>query len=235
MLERLTPDATKAVLFAQEEARRLGHNYVDSEILLLGLIAVSIPPAARLPDAVVPSLKAARKAVESIIGRGSDFVSRDPPFTPVAQRVIKSASQEARGGHVSSEHIFRALLCEGDSDAVHILDALSVDRALVADALKCLNDNAQAATALEASPESVQWEEDDRPCTQEEALSRVFGLNSFIKAKSVPAGMLSWFDEKDEILGCYINAEDDLLSGRLSAHLKRACDKIATPSCGTTS
>jgi len=206
MLERLTPDATKAIVLAQEAAQRLGHNYIDTEILLLGLIADGCGLAARALESVGVSPKAARMALEAVVGRGSDFVSRDPAFTAAAQQVLKTASTKGRGLPVTTEHILRALLRQVDCDAIRVLQSLSIDPEVLAGRLKQLNGDAPVA-----EPEMPLSEDECRPCSRQEALSDVFGLNSFIEASRVPAGMLTWFDEKDKVLGVYINAEDDYL------------------------
>lgn len=242
MFERFSPDATKAILLAQQEARSLGRNYIDTEILLLGLIGVALS-AARSSPSVITSLKSARKALKSVIGQGSDFVSRDPPFMPPAQEVVEEAAKEVRRGKVTSELIFRMLLRETQSDAVQILASLSVDLAQITDALKSLSEDVLGKAKRrnyeswfddeddfdeeeeeddEEDEEDEDWYQEElepRAYTREGALYNVFGLNNFIKRDLVPAEMLSWCDVKDKVLGCYINAEDDLLViGRLGLY-----------------
>ena len=96
MFERFTEKAIKVVMLAQEEARRLGHNFVGTEQILLGLIGESTGIAAKVLKSMGVSLKDARVEVEKIIGRGSGFVAVEIPFTPRAKRVLELSLEEAR-------------------------------------------------------------------------------------------------------------------------------------------
>jgi ATP-dependent Clp protease ATP-binding subunit ClpA len=88
--------AIKVVMLAQEEARRLGHNFVGTEQILLGLIGESTGIAAKVLKSMGVNLKDARVEVEKIIGRGSGFVAVEIPFTPRAKRVLELSLEEAR-------------------------------------------------------------------------------------------------------------------------------------------
>lgn len=96
MFERFTEKAIKVVMLAQEEARRLGHNFVGTEQILLGLIGESTGIAAKVLKSMGVNLKDARVEVEKIIGRGSGFVAVEIPFTPRAKRVLELSLEEAR-------------------------------------------------------------------------------------------------------------------------------------------
>jgi Clp amino terminal domain, pathogenicity island component len=96
MFERFTEKAIKVVMLAQEEARRLGHNFVGTEQILLGLIGESTGIAAKVLKGMGVNLKDARVEVEKIIGRGSGFVAVEIPFTPRAKRVLELSLEEAR-------------------------------------------------------------------------------------------------------------------------------------------
>ena len=130
MFEYFTDKAVKAVMLAQEEARRLGHNLVGTEQILLGLIGEGSSVAAKvLTDAGV-SLDKARKEVEKIIGRGSRFVPTQIPFTPKVKRVFEQAFEEARQfGHnyIAPEHLLLGLIREETGVAAKVLDNLGVD------------------------------------------------------------------------------------------------------------
>jgi ATP-dependent Clp protease ATP-binding subunit ClpC len=82
MFERFTEKAIKVIMLAQEEARRLGHNFVGTEQILLGLIGEGTGVAAKVLKSMGVNLKDARIEVEKIIGRGSGFVAVEIPFTP---------------------------------------------------------------------------------------------------------------------------------------------------------
>ena len=71
MFERFTEKAIKVVMLSQEESRRLGHNFVGTEQILLGLIGEGTGVAYKVLRSVNLTLKDARMEVERIIGRGS--------------------------------------------------------------------------------------------------------------------------------------------------------------------
>jgi len=89
MFERFTEKAIKVIMLAQEESRRLGHNYVGTEQILLGLLGEGTGVAAKVLKASGMNLKDARVEVENIIGRGSGFVAIEIPFTDKAKRVLQ--------------------------------------------------------------------------------------------------------------------------------------------------
>merc|ERR1719498_1934150 len=130
MFERFTEKAIKVVMLAQEEARRLGHNFVGTEQILLGLIGEGTGIAAKVLKSMGISLKEARIEVEKIIGRGSGFVAVEIPFTPRAKRVLEMSLEEARQlGHnyIGTEHILLGLLREGEGVAARVLETLGAD------------------------------------------------------------------------------------------------------------
>lgn len=130
MFERFTEKAIKVVMLAQEEARRLGHNFVGTEQILLGLIGESTGIAAKVLKSMGVTLKEARIEVEKIIGRGSGFVAVEIPFTPRAKRVLEISLDEARQlGHnyIGTEHILLGLLREGEGVAARVLETLRLE------------------------------------------------------------------------------------------------------------
>merc|ERR1719469_1323690 len=115
MFERFNEKAIKAVMMAQEESRRLGHNYVGTEMLLVGVVAESSGPAAKVLRKLGVTLKDTRKAVEEMVGRGSDLVSVEIPFTPAAKRVLSDGVEVSRrrgSTSIDTAHILLALLKE---------------------------------------------------------------------------------------------------------------------------
>ncbi|TVU14748.1 hypothetical protein EJB05_38241 [Eragrostis curvula] len=130
MFERFTEKAIKVIMLAQEEARRLGHNFVGTEQILLGLIGEGTGIAAKVLKSMGINLKDARVEVEKIIGRGSGFVAVEIPFTPRAKRVLELSLEEARQlGHnyIGSEHLLLGLLREGEGVAARVLESLGAD------------------------------------------------------------------------------------------------------------
>lgn len=117
-------------MLAQEEARRLGHNFVGTEQILLGLIGEGTGVAAKVLKSMGVNLKDARIEVEKIIGRGSGFVAVEIPFTPRAKRVLELSLEEARQlGHnyIGTEHLLLGLIREGEGVAARVLENLGVD------------------------------------------------------------------------------------------------------------
>ncbi len=94
MFERFTEKAIKVIMLAQEEARRLGHNFVGTEQILLGLIGEGTGVAAKVLKSMGVNLKDARVEVEKIIGRGSGFVAVEIPFTPAPNAFSSSPSKK---------------------------------------------------------------------------------------------------------------------------------------------
>jgi|SanBayMetagenome_1026888.scaffolds.fasta_scaffold02439_2 serine/threonine protein kinase len=134
MFERFTEKAIKAIMLAQEESRRLVHNFVGTEQILLGLIGEGTGVAAKVLKSMEVNLKDARIEVEKIIGRGSEFVAVEIPFTPRAKRVLELSLEEARQlGHnyIGTEHLLLGLIREGEGVGVRVLENLGADLAKV--------------------------------------------------------------------------------------------------------
>jgi ATP-dependent Clp protease ATP-binding subunit ClpC len=129
MFERLTDTAIKVIRLAHEEARRLGHNFVGTEQILLGLIGEGNGVAAKVLSSLGVTLKEAREEVEKIIGRGSGFVAVEIPFTPRSKRVLDMALEESRAlkqDYVGTEHLLLGLIRDGEGVAAKVLFNLRV-------------------------------------------------------------------------------------------------------------
>jgi len=134
MFEHFTDKAIKAIMLAQEEARRLGHNLVGTEQILLGLIAEGTGVAAKVLTDQGVTLQNARVEVEKIIGRGNRFVPTEIPFTPKVKSVFEQSFQEARqlgNNYIGPEHLLLGLIREGEGVAAKGLANLGVDSAKV--------------------------------------------------------------------------------------------------------
>ena len=130
MFERFTEKAIRVIMLAQEESRRLGHNFVGTEQLLLGLIAEGTGIAAKTLKSMGVNIKEAREEVEKIIGRGCGFVAVEIPFTPRAKKVLELSWDEARQlGHnyIGTEHLLLGLIREGEGVAAKVLENLGVE------------------------------------------------------------------------------------------------------------
>ncbi|WP_026788043.1 ATP-dependent Clp protease ATP-binding subunit [Planktothrix rubescens] len=134
MFEYFSDKAIKAVMLAQEEARRLGHNFVGTEQILVGLMSEGTSVAAKTLKAQGLSLREVQKEVESIIGRGSGFLPVEIPFTPRAKRIFETAMKEARqmgNNYIGPEHILLGLLQDNEGVASKVLENLGVDRSQI--------------------------------------------------------------------------------------------------------
>jgi len=130
MFERFNEKAIKAVMMAQEESRRLGHNYVGVEMLLIGVLAENTGIAATVLRKLGLNLKEARKAVEDVIGRGAGVVSVEIPFTPAAKRALMDGAEEARqlnSNAIDTVHILLALVKEDSESVAKVWEKLNID------------------------------------------------------------------------------------------------------------
>ena len=154
MFERFTEKAIKVIMLAQEEARRLGHNFVGTEQILLGLIGEGTGIGPKVLKSMGVNLKDARVEVEKIIGRGSGFVAVEIPFTPRAKRVLELSLEEARQlGHnyIGTEHLLLGLIREGEGVAARVLENLSVDLSKVrSQIIRSLGENTEVASGSNA-------------------------------------------------------------------------------------
>jgi len=130
MFERFTDSAIKVIRVAHEEARRLGHNFVGTEQLLLGLVGEGNGVAAKVLKSLGVTLKDAREEIEKIIGRGSGFVAVEIPFTPRSKRVLELSLEESRllgQDYVGTEHLLLGLIRDGEGVAAKVFINLRVD------------------------------------------------------------------------------------------------------------
>ncbi|MEP6756811.1 MAG: Clp protease N-terminal domain-containing protein, partial [Chthonomonadales bacterium] len=130
MWQRFTERARRVVFFAQEEAGRLGENYVSTEHLLLGLVRENDSVAARILDRLGVSLGRIRSEIERQVTRGDGRLGQDMQLTPRAKRVIDLAYDEARqlsNNYIGTEHLLLGLIREGEGLAGRVLAKLGVD------------------------------------------------------------------------------------------------------------
>jgi len=130
MFEKFTEGAIKVIMLSQEEARRMGHNFVGTEQLFLGVVGQRQGLGAKALRSLNVTLKKARKEVENYIGRGTGFVASEIPFTHRAKRVLEMAVQEGKDigqNYVGTEHILLALIAEEDGVAIRTIEKLGVD------------------------------------------------------------------------------------------------------------
>ncbi len=124
MFKRFTDKARHVIVLSQTEARRLNHNYIGTEHLLLGLLAEGEGVAAKALVELGVSLKTTRIQVESQIGRGKESSGGYVPFTPRSKKVLELSLREALAlGHnyIGTEHLLLGLIREGGGVAAQIL------------------------------------------------------------------------------------------------------------------
>jgi ATP-dependent Clp protease ATP-binding subunit ClpA len=140
MFERFSGDARQVVVLAQDESRRLSHNYIGTEHLLLGLLAQHHGVARQALDAFGVTLDDARRSVEAAVGTGKRKPSGHIPFTPRAKKVLELSLREAvhlRADHIGTEHLLLGLIREGEGLGARVLTASGID--LLALRLKVLD------------------------------------------------------------------------------------------------
>jgi ATP-dependent Clp protease ATP-binding subunit ClpC len=124
MFERFTNRARHVVVLAQEEARRLHHNYIGTEHILLGLLAEPDSVGGRVLTGFGMSLESTRDEVTAIVSAGTRAPSGHIPFTPRAKKVLELSLREAlqlQHNYIGTEHILLGLVREGDGVAAEIL------------------------------------------------------------------------------------------------------------------
>src|SRR6476619_2182202 len=130
MSNRFTERAQRVILIAQEEAKRLNHDYVGTEHLLLGLIALGEGVAAQVLANLGVDLRRVRTEIEKIVGTGDNvMLLGEIPFTPRAKKVLELAVEEAQNmghSHVGTEHLLLGLIREEEGVAARVLENLGL-------------------------------------------------------------------------------------------------------------
>jgi ATP-dependent Clp protease ATP-binding subunit ClpA len=130
MFERFTDRARRAVVLSQDEARRLDHDYIGTEHLLLGLVGVDDGVSGRALAAEGVEIAAARAKAEEIVGRGTHSPDGHIPFTPRAKKVLELGLRESmalKHNYIGTEHVLLGLIREGEGVGCQILASLGVD------------------------------------------------------------------------------------------------------------
>lgn len=130
MFERFTDQARRVVVFAQDEARMLDHDYIGTEHILLGLIHERDGVAAQALETFGLSLEPVRTKVLELVPRGNGVPNGHVPFTPRAKNVLELGFHEAlplHHEHVGTEHLLLGLIREGEGIGAQVLVQLGGD------------------------------------------------------------------------------------------------------------
>ncbi len=130
MFGRFTERAQQVLVLAQEEAKRLNHNFIGTEHLLLGLAREGSGIAARALQNMSVDLNRVRQEVERITPKGDKVIQQGISYTPRAKRVVELAIEESQNlGHnyVGTEHLMLGLVREGEGIAAQVLSNVGID------------------------------------------------------------------------------------------------------------
>ncbi|MEL7601683.1 MAG: ATP-dependent Clp protease ATP-binding subunit [Bacillota bacterium] len=142
VFDRFTEGARRALAIAQESAKELGHNYVGTEHLLLGLLQEEDSPASRMLAQAGVEYSAALRQIERLVGRGDYQFTDSFGYTSRTKKVIELSLYEAKSlnnNYIGTEHLLLALIRERESVAARILQDLGVD---LAELRKSMNEGA---------------------------------------------------------------------------------------------
>lgn len=134
---QFTPGARSALRLAREAAGQLGHGYIGSEHLLLGILQEGGPARGCLQEQEVTPEKI-RSVLRELVGVGSPGLAPAQGFTPRARRIIESAAGESArrgGGRIGTEHLLLGILRESGAMATQALRAAGADPGKLQNAL----------------------------------------------------------------------------------------------------
>ena len=158
MYQRFTEKAERAIGFSQQAAVDLGHNYVGTEHILLGLVKEGTGVAARVLQGQGITEEKILKEIEELIGKGDAEGAQPVGFTPRTKRVLELAFKEARRmgqGYIGTEHLLLGIMKEGESVAVRILMDLGVDpQKLLNELVKILTEESPGSNGSAKSSSS---------------------------------------------------------------------------------
>ena len=130
MFGRFTERAQQVLVLAQEEAKRLNHNFIGTEHLLLGLVREGSGIAARALQNMSRDENRVRQEVERRTPKGEKVIHQGISYTPRAKRVVELAIEESQNlGHnyVGTEHLMLGLVREGEGIAAQVLSNMGID------------------------------------------------------------------------------------------------------------
>ena len=118
----------KVISQSSIESRRLGHNFVGSEQLLLGILKEETNQASIYLSSIALTPEVMKERIETLIGRGAGFVASEIPFTPNVRKIFALADDYAKNNSIiAPEHLMLGILDLGEGVAVELLRDLAVD------------------------------------------------------------------------------------------------------------
>ncbi len=186
MFERFTERARKVIILAREEAIRLGHNFVGTEHLLLGLIREGDGLAVAILKKLNVSVSALKAEIEKVVAVGTEFSpAGEIPFTPQAKKVLEYAISEARSlshNYIGTEHLLLGLIREGEGIASLVLRDFGVSVAAAkAQAQELLGEQSAKQTSTTRTPALDEFGVDLTALARQDKLDPVIGRDAEIE------------------------------------------------------
>jgi ATP-dependent Clp protease ATP-binding subunit ClpC len=234
LFERFTDSARSVIVAAQESARALGHEYIGTEHLFLGLLndPDSVAGAALAQCDITHT--AALEAVAELIGPGEATGEDARPFTPRAKKILELSLREALGlghGYIGTEHLLLGLLRDPDGLVRQLLTAWGVDAGAVREAtLRVLAERSGAAAHGETLPagQSEERTAAARPARQQ----RPSGTKSMLEQYATNLTARAKAGELDPVIG-----RDDVLDRVIRTLVRRTKNNpvlVGEPGVGKT-
>ena len=152
---KFTPRAEEALRLAQEAAEEMGHGYVGSEHLLLGLLREEEGIAHRVLSEYGLSEDMVCTILQRSVGTGLSGSAPSQGLTPRAKSAVELAVSEAMrtgSGYIGTEHLLMGILREGNNMAIRVLQTVGIDpRKLYSSVVKKLNEAPRTAAASNQS------------------------------------------------------------------------------------
>jgi len=188
MFGKFTERARRVIAMAESEAKKLNHNYVGTEHILLGLVKEKKGIAAKVLSEQA-DLKESQiiDVIKSIIGKGKNKVKGTIGLTPRSKKVLNLSMEQARDlnhSYIGTEHILLGMIGEGEGVAVRILQELGVDLdKLKKEILQILNESQAKSKEVEESdtPELDKYSRNLTEMAAEDKLDPVIGREKEIK------------------------------------------------------
>ncbi|HRI40887.1 MAG: ATP-dependent Clp protease ATP-binding subunit [Bacteroidota bacterium] len=165
MEAKFSPRVKDVITFSREEALRLGHDYIGTEHLLLGLIREGEGMAIKILKSLGINLQELRKSVESTVRGSTASINNlsNIPLTKQAEKALKITYLEAkvfRSDVIGTEHLLLAILKDDDNIATQILNQYGISYDIVKEELEIIKSNFKSETP-QSSSEDDPYSKDD--------------------------------------------------------------------------